>query len=93
MSRTMPTYADALARSRPESPFSNGTEHEAWQSGWCMRPGAACMRDEQFGAGPEGATCPLLDVALFEARTPQEWGKRVSALGPEMYTCQKYKAA
>jgi hypothetical protein len=93
MGETMPAYDDVLERSRPAAPFSNGTEGEAWMAGWCSRDAAPCVRDEQFGAGPEKSACPLLDVALFENRTPQEWGERTSALGREMYTCRKYEAA
>lgn len=88
----MPSYDDALARSAERSPFSNGTEGEAWTHGWCSRPGARCVHDEQYGAGPEKTACPLLDVALFENRTPAEWGEQTSALGREMYTCSRYEA-
>jgi hypothetical protein len=86
----MPDYDDVLKRSSERSPFANGTEGEAWMSAWCSRPGAKCVRDEQYGGGPEKAACPLLDVALFENRTPAEWGARTSAIGREMYTCSRY---
>jgi hypothetical protein len=87
----MPSYDRAKARSLPIVPFSNGTEYQAWSSGWCERSGAPCGRDTiQRGTGD--LACPLLDVATLDERTPAEWGERKNVLGPGMYECTKYEA-
>jgi hypothetical protein len=86
----MPTYDEALTTSAAESPFSNGTEFEAWSAAWCLRSGAPCRHEEQMRGAGSTTTCPLLDVAILNDRTPVEWGERAPALGREMYTCSMY---
>lgn len=91
----MPTYEDALDRAVQRVPFSTGTEWDAWVAAWCLRDGAPCRHDRQLRGADElwdSIDCPLVDVALLNARTPQEWGERTSALGGGMYTCSKYEA-
>ena len=61
-------YADALARSRPEPAFSNGTEGYGWMANWCDR----CLRDAPHRNMGKGSGCPLILVALQD-RTPAEW--------------------
>lgn len=62
-------FDDALARSRPESPFSNGTEWECWSANWCDR----CAVDAPFRNGIAGRGCRLIEVAVISGRTPAEW--------------------
>ncbi|RJQ68101.1 hypothetical protein D5S17_32890 [Pseudonocardiaceae bacterium YIM PH 21723] len=61
-------YDEAYDRSRPGSPFSNGTMGYAWEAQWCAR----CLRDAPFRAGITVQGCPLLLIALA-GRTPAEW--------------------
>lgn len=61
-------FDDAMARSRPEPAFSNGTEGEEWMGNWCHR----CLRDAPFRNTGRGHGCPLVLVALLD-RTPAEW--------------------
>lgn len=61
-------YEDALARSRDQAPFSNGTEGHGWTETWCAR----CLRDAPFRNMGKGHGCPLILVALI-GRTPAEW--------------------
>lgn len=90
---------DAMARSRPGSPFSNGTEGYAWMANWCDR----CLVDAPFRSGISPTGCPLLVVAYSE-RTPAEWfeqpwgqvkgrpeGETAPSLG-DTYHCAEFRA-
>lgn len=90
MTRGMPTYATAVKNAERRPAFANGTEGEAWMSGWCLREGAYCRHDSMQRGGD--VACPLLDVAMLEDATPAEWTNRTSALGPKMYECTRYEA-
>lgn len=89
MTHRMPTYATVAKNAEQRPAFANGTEGEAWMSGWCLREGAYCRHDSMQRGGD--IACPLLDVAMLEDKTPAEWGEQVSALGPAMYTCARYE--
>lgn len=69
----MRTEEQITASARPGAAFSNGSSWEIWQNNWCSR-GRGCVNDED-GAGPAGAYCPLITVAMIsEPRvTPAEW--------------------
>ncbi|HLU99158.1 MAG TPA: hypothetical protein VKZ89_20175 [Thermobifida alba] len=64
---TLPTGAEAMARSRDRTPFSNGTEGAAWMAAWCHR----CVHDAD-ARDMNGPGCPLVFVAI-QGRTPAEW--------------------
>lgn len=86
----MPSY-DTVERDATDRPaFANGTEGEAWMSGWCLNPGACCRHDSMQRGG--NVACPLLDVAMLEGKTPAEWVEPTNALGPKVYECTKYEA-
>lgn len=85
----MPSYATLAANAGDGKPFANGTEGEAWQSGWCLREGAPCRHDTIDRGGD--LSCPLMEIAILGG-TPAEWGERTSALGRDMYTCTMYEA-
>jgi len=83
----MPTYQQVLDESEDRPPFANGTEGDAWMSGWCLREGARCKHETA-----DRGECPLMDVVIMDGRTPRQWIDRTPALGPEMYRCTKYEA-
>lgn len=85
-------YADALARSRPEPAFSNGTEGYGWMANWCDR----CLRDAPHRNMGTGSGCPLILVALQD-RTPAEWldgprDERGAYSIEDQYHCIEFKA-
>lgn len=86
----MPSYDTVAKNASDVTAFSNGTEADAWMSGWCLRPGAFCKHDSMQRGGD--VACPLLDVAMLEEKTPAQWTDRRSALGPDMYRCTRYEA-
>lgn len=83
---SLPTYEQALATAREGSPFSNGTEGEAWQANWCNN----CVHDRDLRRG-EGSGCVLVAIS-FEDRTPAEWFQReVYGLGTK-FTCVMFRS-
>jgi len=90
MGSEMPSYGRVRDQAEARIAFANGTEAEAWMSGWCLKEGAYCKRDTMQRGGD--VACPLLDVAMLDEETPRQWINRKPALGPEMYECTKYEA-
>jgi hypothetical protein len=86
----MPPYGRVRDNAEARLAFANGTEGDAWMSGWCLREGAYCKHDTMQRGGD--IACPLLDVALLDESTPRQWVDRTSALEPAMYRCTKYEA-
>lgn len=93
----MRTYDEAMAASKDERPFSNGTEGYAWTGNWCD----TCVHDKGARDGTDPKGCPLLMIALM-GRTPAEWieqpwgqikgrpeGETAPALG-DTYHCTEY---
>jgi hypothetical protein len=60
----MRSYEEAMAASKDEPAFSNGTEGYAWMANWCDE----CVNNDE----ETELWCPLLTVALLQ-RTPVEW--------------------
>lgn len=56
----------------PSSPFSNGSEHAAWDAVWC----SFCVHDHAIHADRNGGGCRLISDAMFAAkdwRWPEAW--------------------
>lgn len=61
--------------------FSNGTEWDAWASGWCRR----CARYDD---------CQIVDdLFMGSGAVPIQWITGPLVLGPERYTCTEFAAS
>lgn len=85
---TKTSCGEVWDRSQDRTPFSNGTEGEAWMANWCGR----CLVDAPFRNGLRGAIgCPLLAVAL-SGRTPAEWICNEPLRLGAQYSCINFRA-
>ena len=73
----MREYAEILADAIDRRAFANGSEFDAWSSGWCD----TCIFY---------ADCDLLAVALIEGKTPVEWRPDQPGSLWNPYTCDEY---
>lgn len=83
---TLPTYEQAMATSSDESPFSNGTEGQAWMSRHCAR----CVNDKPAREGRYEDACVLILVAL-NGRTPAEWTEDDRMSLGDQYRCMYFR--
>lgn len=68
----MRTEAEIAADAVQQPAFSNSTSFEIWAAANCGRS-SGCVRDDAWGNGVEGSTCPLINVAIGHQWTPREW--------------------
>lgn len=73
-------FTEEWRRAAQATPFSNGTEGEAWEAAWCD----TCKHNE-----PEPPGCQLLDVALL-GRTPYPWERMAPGSLARKYICHEW---
>lgn len=81
----MRSFTDAMDAADPSTPFSNGSESDAWMQVWCE----TCVQDTPEKLLKEGG-CPLVMVALM-FRTPAEWKRGPVGSVERKYECEEYE--